>query len=630
MVKQYFNWYEQQLIGKKLLAVNVFSTLVACIILILLTAYSINKVQRNQLLESTSANSKILSDVLTKPLIAGDLNATQAILLSLARDEFVQHAMVLGLDGHTIAQFHRSDKNAHAITNTTLLMTQAKGADFKFSWTELCYMQTIMVRDQHIGYFYTEENIIPLYKKTLLFTLLIVVATVIAAITGLMLANKLQKKLMAPLYQIIDLMHELVDKNDYSHRANITTQDEMGELAKGINLMLDKINYRERSLGNELKNKIEAEKRLDKLAHYDVITQLPNRQFFNHSLARSAMQIGVEQTNFSLMFIDLDNFKAVNDTHGHHIGDMLLLKVGEILKSAVREQDMVARLGGDEFGVILNNCSRPEDATAVGRKIISQVSMLSHIDGKQVRIGASIGVSMFPLDADTVDFLLQNADTAMYHAKQNGKNNVKFFKPEMLMHTNKRATIESDLRKAISGNELFLEYQPQFNTDDFRIFGVEALVRWRHPSLGFVMPNEFISIAEETGLIVPMGEWILAHACKQVKVWRDQGIQLTIAVNVSSRQFRESSLVERFMRIIELTGSDPSWIELELTESTLLGNSEKVKAAIVALRQKGFRIVLDNFGTGSARYHLYNSCPLVKLKLTVLLLLRLIKIKKIA
>ncbi|MEO8418628.1 MAG: EAL domain-containing protein [Methylophilaceae bacterium] len=421
--------------------------------------------------------------------------------------------------------------------------------------------------------------------------------------------------LMAPLHSLIKIMHLIADKNDYSKRYELHSDDEMGELAKGFNQMLEKIQDRNNSLDTELQQKVETEKRLDRLAHYDTVTHLPNRHFFNSSLVKAAGQGSSNEVKFSLMFIDLDNFKMVNDTLGHHMGDILLHKVAQTLRNTVRTEDIVARLGGDEFGVILSNLARAEDAANIARKIIAKISASTNLGGNEVVVGASIGISFFPADADNIDILMQNADTAMYQAKNQGKNNFQFFNSEMRLRTQHRMTIETDLRKALEEQQLYLEYQPQFDIKTRHIKSVEALLRWQRPQLGRISPLEFIPVAEESGLIVPIGEWVFRSACLQLKQWRAQGLQLTVAVNVSGRQFREANLFEQFAHIVSEVGVSASWIELEITESTLIDASETTIKKLNEFASKGFRLAIDDFGTGYSSLSYLKKFPISILKI---------------
>jgi diguanylate cyclase len=610
------NWYKQLMLGKKLMVINAITTLTTLLLLMSSIAAIYIYTQRNQMLEQTAAQSKIFAESLKVSLILNDDKSANAVLSSLESVPDVEYAALLDVEGVVLSEYRKPSYQQNNDLAGQILQSDNTGSSYEFTMQHLLHAQLIMGKaDKKLGYFVTQSSITPIYKQVALFMLLALAATALAAYVGIYFLNRMQKKLMAPLYKLIDVMHQVTDKNDYSQRAIVESEDEMGELAKGFNQMLGKVHYRERTLDKELKDKIEVEKRLDRLAHYDVTTHLPNRHYFNHNLSRIAAVASKQQMSFGLMFIDLDNFKNVNDTLGHHMGDALLLRVAEILKGAVRADDVVARLGGDEFGIILNDLSRPDDAAIVGKKINKEISALTMLDGNQISVGASIGISLFPKDAENVDVLLQNADTAMYYAKENGKNNFQFFGAEMRARTYKRANIETNLRKALENNELYVEYQPQFNTRTFEMTGVEALIRWNHPEIGMIRPDEFISIAEESGLIVPIGEWVLQTAAKQASTWRKEGLNLDIAVNISSRQFKESNLAQRFSAICKEAETEPAWIELELTESALLGNTDAIKTRLNELMLCGFKLTLDDFGTGYSSLAYLKRFPISKIKI---------------
>jgi diguanylate cyclase len=615
MFKKYKEWYKQQSIGKKLLLINAITTFATLLFLLILMASIFLYSEKNQMLDQAESESAIYTQTLSQPLATKDAKTAQAILSAFKKSKNIDYAVLLDTEGVALAEYTQNGDTAKLLTTESLAGADKNGQSHQFKYLHMGYTSLVTLNDKKIGYLYTESNTAKIYKHFAWFMLLALTASALAGAIGLRLIRRLQRKLMAPLYHLIDLMHNITDKNDYEQRANIESDDEIGELAKGINQMLGKIHYRERTMDRELKDKIEVEKRLDRLAHYDVITHLPNRHFFNHSLSRAASQMPADQTNFGLMFVDLDNFKTVNDTLGHHMGDALLLKVAEILKGAIRTDDVVARLGGDEFGIILNNLSRAEDAANIGRKINQEITAFTRLEGNQIAIGASIGISMFPKDADNIDTLLQNADTAMYYAKENGKNNFQFYNSDMRARSRQRATIESNLQRAIEENQLYLEYQPQFNIETNQITGVEALIRWQHPELGLVRPDEFINIAEDSGLIVLIGEWVLKTACHQAKIWRTEGLNFPVAINVSSRQFRETSLVQRFARIVEEAGAMPGWIELEVTESSLMGNKEATKTRFYELLKLGFSITLDDFGTGYSSLAHLKRYPISKIKI---------------
>ena len=342
-----------------------------------------------------------------------------------------------------------------------------------------------------------------------------------------------------------------------------------------------------------------AEDQLRFIATHDSLTDLPNRSLFNERL-RHALHQGTRYTRgIAVMFIDMDRFKVVNDSLGHSAGDRLLQDSAKRLAECLRESDTVARLGGDEFVVMIENFTAPKDAIAVAQKALASLAKPFFVDGQEFLMSASIGISTFPDDGKDAETLLKNADIAMYRAKDQGRNNYQFYSAQMNKHTFERLAMESSLRRAVERNEFQLHYQPKLDLRTGAIAGVEALVRWQHPDWGMVSPAQFIPLAEETGLIVQIGEWVLRAACEQNKRWRDQGIPpLRVAVNLSARQFAQKTLLSDIAKTIAQSGLTPDCIELEITESLVMTNPEHATETLHKLKTMGISLSIDDFGTG--------------------------------
>jgi diguanylate cyclase (GGDEF)-like protein/PAS domain S-box-containing protein len=343
----------------------------------------------------------------------------------------------------------------------------------------------------------------------------------------------------------------------------------------------------------------QAEQHLRQLAYKDTLTQLPNRTLFRERLEHALLQARRSGSPVALMFLDLDRFKFVNDTLGHEIGDHLLKQVAVRLRSSVRESDTVARVGGDEFTVIIEQIEQGEDAAVVAQKIVRSLSQPFSVDGREIYTSASIGISVFPEDADTASVLLKNADTAMYRAKERGRARYQFYSAEMDAYSHERLWLDANLRRALERGELDLHYQPLVNIAYGVPTKVEALLRWHNAERGWIAPAEFIPLAEDTGLIIPISEWVLREACGKSAAWRAAGMTgLVLAVNVCAHQLRQRSLVPLVARVLEHTGLDPSRLELELTETQLMQNTQAAVAVLEELKALGVRIAIDDFGTG--------------------------------
>jgi diguanylate cyclase (GGDEF)-like protein len=373
------------------------------------------------------------------------------------------------------------------------------------------------------------------------------------------------------------------------------------------------------SLANILASAIDrkaTEERLTYLAQFDPLTELPNRSLFLDRLERAMEHAQRNHGRIGVIFADLDRFKIVNDTMGHSTGDKLLVKVAQRLKQCLRSCDTVARLGGDEFAIILSDLAQAEDATIVAEKVIKALSMLFELEGQEVYISASLGISMYPGDGIDADSLLRNADTAMFQAKEIGPSIYQFYLPQMNERAVTRLRMETALRGALARREFVLHYQPKVSLVTGKITGFEALLRWQHPTHGLVPPLEFISVLEDTGLIVSVGEWVVRTVCEQIREWQNQGlVPRPVSVNLSARQFQQQDLEAIIDRTLRATEIDPQLLEFELTESVLMKEAETATNALRNLKSFGVQISMDDFGTGYSSLAYLKRFPLDVLKI---------------
>ncbi|HEY7238238.1 MAG TPA: EAL domain-containing protein [Burkholderiales bacterium] len=373
----------------------------------------------------------------------------------------------------------------------------------------------------------------------------------------------------------------------YSRRERRFSADELGFLE---------------SIANNLAVAIErksAEERLAYLAQFDALTGLPNRHLFRDRLAQTMGQARRSGRAMAVLFIDLDRFKLVNDAQGRDAGDRLLMEAAQRLSHTVRGGDTVGRFGGDEFGVVLANLGKPADASLVAQKIIDALSRPVALDGHETYITASIGIAVYPSDAAEPDALLANADAAMYRAKEQGRNHYEYFTREMNERALRWVRMQAETRRALERGEFQVYYQPKVELATGRICGFEALLRWQHPEKGLVPPDDFIPVLEETGLIVPVGEWVMRTACAQIKAWREAGLPSTpIAVNLSARQFQQKDLEDAICRVLRESAVAPPLLQFELTESLLMADPESAARTLLGLKELGVRLSVDDFGTG--------------------------------
>jgi diguanylate cyclase (GGDEF)-like protein/PAS domain S-box-containing protein len=351
-------------------------------------------------------------------------------------------------------------------------------------------------------------------------------------------------------------------------------------------------------------------------AQHDFLTGMPNRMLLNDRVNQAIAWAQRHAKKVAVLFLDLDGFKHINDSLGHATGDKLLQSVAKRLVDCVRGSDTVSRQGGDEFVVLLTEVGQSEDAAITARRMLQTVAQAHSVDQHDLHVTTSIGVSVFPDDGQDAETLIKNADTAMYQAKENGRQSYQFFKPAMNVRAVERQSIEESLRRALEREEFLVQYQPKVNLKTLEITGAEALIRWKHPVRGMVPPSDFIPIAEDCGLIVPIGNWVLREACKQARTWMDAGLPLaTMAVNISAMEFRDEDFLDGVFRILRETGLDPAALELELTESVLMKRAESTQSILKILRGSGIQLAVDDFGTGYSSLSYLRKFPIDALKI---------------
>jgi len=372
-----------------------------------------------------------------------------------------------------------------------------------------------------------------------------------------------------------------------------------------------------------------AEEEIRLLAFYDGLTGLANRMLFMDRLNQEISAAKRHGRTFALLFLDLDQFKLINDSFGHHIGDLLLKNVSETLQKCTRSSDtttgparnddsntLIARLGGDEFIVLLSDISEPENAAVVARRILKEMPTTHNLDGRQVSVTSSIGISVYPADGDEVEDLLKHADSAMYHAKQNGRNTYKFYKESLNAEVLERFSLEQDIKNAIEQKEFILFFQPQLNLSTREIIGAEALIRWMHPQKGMIPPDKFISIAEDSGLIVDINKWVVQASCRQNKKWREAGFKpIKIGVNLSGHQFTDQNIIQTIQNALLEADLDSKSLEVEITEFTLMQNTQKTISTLEQMKDLKLRIALDDFGTGYSSLSFLTTFPVDAIKI---------------
>jgi diguanylate cyclase (GGDEF)-like protein len=604
------DWLDRRSVATKLKLANLATSgvviLLAGALLLVIQIY----LAGDALLEQTRTEASMAGENLTAAIVFNDHASATEILATLKAFHEISHASVRTTDGSLFAGYQRAGAPA------TPAAGSVEAGSYRFSPLHLSVAKAVFFKGRQLGTIRVDTDLAPSYQR---------IAWYFAGITAVMLASlsiahivltRLQRSITAPLLALARTSETISNRADFSIRAQVDSSADLGKLGLAFNAMLDRIENREQDLQSEIEERKRVEVKLDRLAHFDSVTGLRNRHFFHDRLATAVAHAQKSEQMAIVMFLDLDNFKTVNDTLGHDVGDELLRIVAQRLLSSVRFGDTVARVGGDEFAIILENAVDVEVGKKIAQKCVDTLSDVIRINQNEIYISGSIGISSCPDDAVDVHALLKFADTAMYYAKNAGKNTYRVFHRGMQGEAQKRFAMNGNLRKALERQEFVLQYQPQINLLTNRISGVEALIRWAHPDLGMISPLEFIPVAEETGLIIPIGQWVLHTACKQLKAWHDQGFrELRMAVNLSARQLTEDQFVPMVLEIVRSTGIAPEMLELELTESMLMDAGEATIAKLDALRAIGVMLAIDDFGTGYSSMSYLKRFPVNTLKI---------------
>lgn len=423
------------------------------------------------------------------------------------------------------------------------------------------------------------------------------------------ISKRLQTLIFAPLSRLSHVMEQVSSADNYKQRVERESNDELGQLIDGFNHMLGAIDSRD----TELKR---TGVRLNYMATHDSLTGLPNRNMLNDRLATYLREIRGQGGHLAVLFLDLDRFKAINDTLGHDVGDHVLTVAASRLRSALKERDLLARIGGDEFVALISDFASHDQLARIAHRLRESLLEPFTASGHELFLDVSIGISVFPDDGQDGAALLKQADMAMYQAKQKGGNGYSFYDRQMSQKAQYAFSLETDLRHAIERDELMVHYQPQVSLDSRELIGYEALIRWQHPTRGWISPMDFIPVAEQSGMILPIGAWVLEQACQQNQLWLSKGLsRVPMAVNLSPRQFRDPQLATLVTEILEKTGLPAEYLELELTESALFDNLDMATETMTQLRQMGISIALDDFGTGYSSLSNVRNFPLTKLKI---------------
>ena len=580
------------------LLTSLISGLCATVLLVLI----VWNVEQRKAEHDAGLKAAIIAENALPALRFRDAKTAEEILGGLSRDDQVLRARIVEPDGHTFAEF-ASERSVSAGKNAVTGVLHFGVA------------VPMGVGAGHLGTLEIDSGRAYVFTQILFYVGAVVLSLVLALLIGNFVAMRLQQAITHPLSALVEMMKKVSIGGDFSQRATVSTHDEIGELGESFNRMIEQIELRDKALGKELIERVRAAQQLEYLAMHDQVTGLPNRYSFRRRTDELMQNPSPHDGVRALLFIDLDNFKFVNDTFGHDCGDQLLVEVGKRLSASIRTSDMVVRFGGDEFVVLLDNIADLPQAQLGARKLLDAVIQPFKLFDQDFFITCSIGVAMAADPAENFEELLQKADAAMYVAKIAGKNGIRLWEVSMSNESRTRFELEADLHQALSKGEIELHYQPIVVLASGRIAGMEALMRWHHPARGLVAPDVFIPIAEDSGLILSLGEWAMRTAFAQAALWNERFGPLFMAVNVSGRQFREVEFATKSEAIARASGLAHDMCELEVTESVIMGHSGEAARTLDALSTFGFSLSLDDFGTGYSSLAYLKRFSIDKLKI---------------
>ena len=584
--------------------------------------------------QTVSDNLGTMADIIaansSAALLFSDPVAAQETLSFLNSQQHIQAAAIYDGDEKEFAHYIKPGLNlelpASDLQNENILF-----------WSDYVELYTrIFYEGDLIGFIYLRSDMEAIHDRLVMFLGIVAIVLLASLLVTFILGAQLQRIITDPLLRLSAIARQVSTGKNYSVRVIGEGKDELGNLITDFNTMLDEIQSRDNELREhrlsleervtqrtrELESanallelsKEQAESvanRMEYHAHHDALTGLPNRILLNDRITSELAHARRQQTNAALLFLDLDRFKIINDSLGHAVGDQLLRVISRRLNNCVREEDTVARLGGDEFMVLLPRISGSADAGRIAKKIIECLVDPISCNGHELHITTSIGISIFPYDGTDAETLIKHADISMYRAKELGRNKAVYYTAEMNAGSRKQLAMETNLRKAVERNQLRLFYQPKVDINRNMIVGVEALLRWKHPTMGFISPLDFIPVAEDSGLIIPIGEWVLNTAFRQLKQWHNTGFTgLTVAVNLSSAQLSRPGFEDVVAQALGEAGLDARMTELEVTENVAMENIDSAITVLDRLKCMGISIAMDDFGTGYSSLNYLRRLPI--------------------
>ncbi len=634
-------------IKQKLIAISLLSSgtalLLACAGFV---AYDLSAYKKAEL-EKLASVAGVIAENSVSAIIFEDPESAELTLTALRAEKKIVTACIYREDGKLFAAYSRDPRPDSCGATSTQHAFEERGEN------TIVFARPITSAGESIGTIVVSSDSIDLLQRLARYGSIMGLVMLAAGLGSLPLASKLQRFISGPISRLVETSRHVSAEKDFSVRAVAQSGDEVGVLVGAFNEMLEQIEVRDLELGRhrenleeaveqrtvelksvnqELKNQISqrenAEERIRYLAYYDGLTGLPNRQLFQERLGKSLATAKKLGRVVALLFLDLDRFKQVNDTLGHSVGDELLCEVAQRVVKSVRFTDVVSRpeteaiehevsrLGGDEFTVLLTQLADPQDAAKVASRMLEELKKPLPVGGYELVTTASIGIAVFPFDGADAETLLRNAETSMYHAKSHHRNTFEFYTEAMNTTAARKLHIANRLRYAMKEGALTLYYQPLRNAATGRLSGAEALLRWNDSEMGPVGPDEFIPIAEDTGLIIGIGAWVLRTACAQVRAWREAGYrEIRIAINVSTHQLRQQNWVDTVAQTLKRAELSPAQVELEVTETAILHPDDVTISSLARLNEMGIGLALDDFGTGYSSLSYLRRFPIARVKI---------------
>lgn len=584
-------------IGQKIARLVATSVLVSILTIAGLLAWIQVNVSIASKKSALQATGYVYASAIADSVVRGDKANASHVLSSIGRSSDIVYAVALDNQDRTLAKMG----NATILLRDLILEDQ--GVVAMLTKGTLPIAVDIVRGGERVGRLVVIADIKPI-RTQLLWTLLVTALTAgFASLVGVAIAVPLQRRITAPIQAVVRAMRHIAREREYTTKVDHKADDETGLLVDAFNSMLSEINSRDVAL--------------EKLAFFDALTGLPSRQYFQKQMAETLAAYDAAGTTAALVLLDLDDFKQVNDAFGHTVGDGLLMSIAALLKQELADSVQLSRIGGDEFTIIMQNVLTELDVQAKLAPFIASLYQPIRILEHELYVSVSAGIAMIPRDGKSSSELMRHADLALYSAKRQGHGLVHFYQASMDVAIRENTEIALSLRSAISGNEFNIHYQPQINVESGRVYGFEALLRWTHPLRGDIPPNQFIPVAESSGLISEIGKWVLHGACVQAKAWLDVGHSpREVSVNVSAAQILHADFLQEVRAVLEETALPPHLLCLELTESLFIGKSvEKVRKILESLRDLGVLLALDDFGTGYSSLSYLEKLPFDKLKI---------------